>query len=1310
MENDYTFLQSGGIDASWMTPEQAKQAAEEMRRQQALLKPAPPRSAIDDLRALGEGIGGIGKQLVGTALDTVTSVPLDVAAAGTGVVESGAHLTGTGVDTLKRLGVTGDTPSEGLSARFAEGAQRARDEVNQAVGEPKNTLEQLARGDVVTPISDLWDELLELRGAPQRPPVDEIPELPIDKQPPRGPVFPPADAEEDQALKDLRAFVKAESIPNIGEADMVLDTPIGPIKVGREEWVALGLGSLTTLGAMLAPGLRAKMKGTVPPPKRTPVAVPDAHPETLGGSTRVDLARTYDDANAGLFRYADAMGMNKQVLDEVEKAFDVHSGAAARGLADAAIATGDMTIAGIRYRAPPLARLKLLDTPDARQYLHLRYLLDEIRIGPNKRLSPHGNVQSAVYNMQNNPRPSVQGMTEQDLLRQVNVLEAANPGLRQIALEYRTNVREARRFMSTGEFATMSHREQQALNIAYPNEIPYKQKALDQAVDQGDPFNALMVDVRHNIRDRLENEAKGQYVDAMRRLNPRLMRKITRRQYEENPSWHQNTVTIYRRGRKEYYTTDPLVADVLKFDPYFIKGDVLSGTKNLFEMATTGSLAPWFAVTSAIRSFRQGKINAPEGFVGPSILGTLSAIPEQLVPQIAKLMSDSISRGSAWRGMEDVLGQNVINNLGRIGASVYDKSLFAAAKARGGVNTSIYYKEVDDATSNLTKIAKRGGTQQHRMLEGLMGLLNGTWSSYKAALNAVHSAPMHSFLKRNWDVIKDKDELMRQARQFAGDPHVRGMAYKGQEKAPVRALATETSEGLVDAGLDKLTRVYGGVTEAGRLAIPWYNYTVAGMKQAGKAYLRNPSKFVARAWLYGALPSAMVYLYNHALSQTEEAKANGWDYNEKARGQYGYLMNDSIGKPGEPPENNMAIPRYHEFSVVSALMTTWLDHLFREQDFTLPEDMANVFDQWIDTTVSPPIPPLIGAGFGLAGKQPPMGAFAFSDTYEIDKEAFVDHFPAWVDGVTRALGGGAADIFGKMALAYTNTEEGVAKAIDNAAAQAGQDMASRTPILRDLLGLDMRRSSDTQIGDAAYAGNDFIKEISEYYKKYSVNEGKINVDPLSAEGNAAAGEWLKKYGEDEDTGMVPPDYTGTLPKIPDNPLYHALMDSFYKNFAKDTAGDIKGFLSLWERAGNLNGKLKPLYKIDAGNMTRWRAEMEGRPDEIRYLREHGVDYRNPTHVRNFYVEERQKIQRVIVKVIREGEKQMTDRVQAFKKKGFEQVLDPAAVPGGMAPEDVELWLLVQQMRQQDPSYTLPDTVTLKDLSPYLAGGFSRHGN
>lgn len=1316
MENAYTFLSSEGIDASWMTPEQAAAHAAEVKRQKQLTTPQalPPKEARarskENIIQTGAAAANALKQLAAGVVDTAAAAPWDIMGAATGLVEGPLRATGVLDPDID--------PEDSLTLRLQNRAQKGRDLSDRAFGKPTNTGEQILRQDIGGPLQELtelagtgietvYDQLREL-GEPLRTPK----KAPVvtHNMPDFSPKFAPADEEEDQAIKDLRQFVIGEKIPEPTDTDQVLETLAGPVKIGRQEWAALGIGALTTLGLMWAPNVMNTLRTVKPPKPRPMYDVPDAAPDTLGGSNRLDLARTYDDANAGIMRYAEAIGMPKTVVDDLEKAFEVHSRSAARQLADAAIYTGDMTVAGLRYKAPPIHKLKMLDTPDARRYLHLRYLMDEIQIGRNMRLNPNNsNVQAAVAHMQSRPRAMVQGMTEADLLAQMNALERANPQLRQVANEYRANVRELRKFMASGEYAIMTKRDQKAMNIAYPNEIPYKDRALDEAVDQGDPFMSLMVDVRHNIRQRLDNEARGQYVDAMRRHNPRAMRRITKRQYDENPSWRKNTVILQRRGRTEYYTTDPLVADILKIDPYYYRDNPLVPMRNLFEMTTTGSLAPWFAITGAIRAYRQGKINAPDGFTGPSILGTISAVPEQLLPQLAKVMADSIERGSM--GRLSAIAPNLTNQLGNIAANIYDKSLFAQAQRLGGVNSSVIFREVDDATANLTKIAKRGTTPQHRMLRGLTGLLGGTWQTYKTGLNAVHSAPMYSFLKRNWDVITDKDELIRQARQFAGDPHTSGQGWTGQgERArPVRSLAGELSDGLYDTTADVATAGLRKATEVGRVAIPWYNYTVAGMKQLGKAYLANPNKFVARAWLYGGLPSAMIYFYNHALSQTEEAKANGWDYNERARGQYGYLMNDSIGIPGKPPEQSSQIPRYHEFSIVSALTTAWLDHMFREQDFTTAEDMANIFDQWIDSTLAPPVPPIMAAGVAWTGKEPPMGIFGGGDTYERDREPFIDdNLPAWMNTVPRALAGGAATVLGSMALAYANTEEGTLEAVQNALKQGGKDVLSRTPIVRDLLGFDARRSSDTQIGDAAYESQEFIRNIAEFYKKYSVNEGRINVDPQSERGNAAAAAQLQKYGEDPDTGMVPPDYTGVLPRIPDNPLYLGLMDSFYKSFAKDTGGDMEGFLSLWERAGNLNGKLTPLYKVDAGNMSRWKAEMEAQPDEVRYLRDHGVDYTNPIAVRNFYVEERQKLLRVIVKTIREGEKMMTDRVQAFKARGLENVLDPTEA--NMTPEELELWMALQALKAAGVNATLPDTVTLKDLRPYLADGISRHGN
>src|SRR5690349_15423134 len=216
----------------------------------------------------------------------------------------------------------------------------------------------------------------------------------------------------------------------------------------------------------------------------------------------------------------------------------------------------------------------------------------------------------------------------------------------------------------------------------------------------------------------------------LQRVRPDMVKRIdiVRHEDRDNPHWAPNTVTWYERGKQIKATTDPLVADVLRLDPHHVTSGMAGIPEHMrswFEFFTTGKGAPWFAPTSAVRSYRQGKITmAADMPEGPTILGSLAAIPQQLVPQFAEAVAGSMRRGSfGW--LDNVLGpqsmyalaSNLTRHLPQLGPHprdliaaglqrFADNSLYKDIQRHGGVNASILATDVEKATTNLRSYIK----------------------------------------------------------------------------------------------------------------------------------------------------------------------------------------------------------------------------------------------------------------------------------------------------------------------------------------------------------------------------------------------------------------------------------------------------------------------------------------------------------------------------------------------------------------------------------------------------------------------------
>lgn len=1197
---------------------------------------------------------------------------------------------------LARTARMGTRRSYGAAGNAALGVKEMGDKLTRlgegltGAGAPDGLEERIARSPLSAPITiaeSLFNDLPSVGGDVSSPEHSEMDTL-------RRSITGPSDIKDADMLPPSKAIAEAA---------------VGPVaSTGDEMDTLLAVGAFSLASAFL-PGVIGRLKiGGKALPKLD--AVEDAHPDTLGFSNRIDLARTYDDVHAGLLRASARAGMDAAAIQRVKDKFDLHTRAAASALGDSAIENGRLTTGTLGFNVgTSLAQLSKADAPHVRRYLELHDAVDDLGIPRDLRVNTQNVKSLRQYQNRLNAaiqkgmqsvtrrRSDVRGITEQGALTEINALEAAHPELRGIRQAYKENLKELRRFTNQGEYATLSSRDKLLLDVTRPNEVPFAkgERVTGDAVTRGSPFADLADVMRKHIRDRLDNEAKGTYIDELRRVNPRFAVRVNKRQREDNPHWERTMVKVYRRGKAEYYTTDPLVADVMRFDPYHMTSiDPGVTTRRIFEMTTTGALAPWFAVTSAIRSYRIGKMTAPDGMRSPTIAGTVMAIPHVLRPQLAKAIGESLHRGSnGW--LSKVFGSANMDAVALNLTRYHDRSLFAQLEQHGNVNSSILARQTEEATSRLRKFAKADNSVFGKMING-----------YVALLDSIHSAPMVSFVRRN-EAKHGLERSLLEARHMTGDPRMGGGFYTGRSLGTGRMIRSNRTgeDGIRGKIADSVTHTYGATHELGRRYVPWYNYTVQGMKRLGQAYLENPQRFVTRAWMYGAMPAAGLYFYNRALDKEWGKDPTGQSYSEynmRGRSMWSQMMYDYVAIPGQPADQGVEIPRFHEMSMIQTMMQVALDHLLRESPFTQEEDFLSAAKNWLGVVLAPPMPPIMSLGLGIAGMNAPQSAFGGGDAYAPEREPFVnDQWPVSLETISRALGGGLASVVGDAVTAYTHDQNGVLSGINSALKEGGKSIVARSPIVRDMLGARFPRSSDTQVARRAFANEDLINNLGAYYKKWDLHEGEINTDPASKAGEAAV---EKRIG---DLGVVPITAAGAQVPDPTNPLYMMAIKQVYDEFQTDTSGEMQGWKTLWRRHGDLTALIKLMRGIDAGNLSSWQKEVTaGKNKElIDYAKSHNVDYTDPIAMRNWMVGERGRLQLEMNKYVEEAESHITDAVKAFKEKNMYN-LDPRE--GGFSPAQLNLFLALHLLNKRraeagqppiDPM-SLPDKVKLKDLKPY----------
>lgn len=1029
----------------------------------------------------------------------------------------------------------------------------------------------------------------------------------------------------------------AEAAPKAGVTHTI-ESVGGPAQIKDSQMKTLGGIAAVTLGAIFAPSLYSKFK-TASLPRLRPVE--NAAPGTVAMSDNVDLARTYDDANAGIIRLAKKAGLNQQAVKQLSDTFQMQTRATAQTIANSAVQNGRAEVPNFTFSVPtPLAKLNQTMTQPAADYLHTRDTLDELFLAKQK----PGNTAGP---------PKIRGMTEQDALRQIWALEQSNPGVIRVAQAYQQNLKALRKFESTGEFATMSKKNLRFMNASRSNEVPWSgpgtERVTEEAVNRLNPIEGLSTDMVYRMRARMENEAKGQYIDYVKAVQPDMFKQVTSAQLKDNPHWKDNTVKIYRRGKPEYYTTDPFIADVMRMDPYFYSSaaaQVGYSLKRGFEMTTTGAWAPWFAITSASRNWLISKHTAPAGTRSPTLLGTAYAVPQQLIPQLANKISDTLDKASnGWLG--NVLGKPALNATSQWMADAYQNSLYARIQSLGTHKNSLMEQQTQ-AQSTLSKAVQNAKGTSGSLLRG-----------YGELLSAIHNAPSFAFISKNSNpsimervrgvshtLPMPMTELAMEARNLTGDPHIGGR-YMTSEGDPIRM------EGRNPVST-YLTQKYGAVSEIGRDVVPWFNQTQQGAKRLGKAYLDNPAKFVSRFWLYSMMPAATGYLYARSLGSDPNG-TNYVDYMMNRRSEYAKTMYYYIPVPGRPAEEGIEWPRFHEGSILARQMEAALDHLTRSNLFTEGEDFRNAASSWLDVAVVPPMPPVANTLFATQGMVGPQGVFG-GEAYMRKSDPFdqTAGMPSNLELLVRSLVPGIGEIAGSGWAAMTQTPNGVVKAAKNAAEEMGKRAIIKTPGLRDIVNLHTPISGNTNVSSELFKKQKAIDQLIRFFQKYGeAGQHQINTKPVSKTGNVVANKALGPN--------IPPSQPGLDQPPPTNPLYDQFVSALYLKFHKDSekTGGI-GFKSLWDRYRDLSDALVGMRNINMGNMVTWHQQMEQRPDLLQFLKENNIDSNDAYAVRNFYERKRQDAARVILFQIRDVENQFSQQLgQPVKLEDLQPYGNPA---------------------------------------------------
>jgi hypothetical protein len=150
----------------------------------------------------------------------------------------------------------------------------------------------------------------------------------------------------------------------------IVESVGGPKKVSLAEFYAVGSIVLATAGMVFGPRIYQRFRSGDLPRMRP---VTEAPRGTVAISKPGDLARTYDDANAGALRLLRRTGIDPMAAREVENTMRLQTRATANAFADSAINAGRMETPAFTFHSRTTHSLSLapLETQPVRDYLHI---------------------------------------------------------------------------------------------------------------------------------------------------------------------------------------------------------------------------------------------------------------------------------------------------------------------------------------------------------------------------------------------------------------------------------------------------------------------------------------------------------------------------------------------------------------------------------------------------------------------------------------------------------------------------------------------------------------------------------------------------------------------------------------------------------------------------------------------------------------------------------------------------------------------------------------------------------------------------
>jgi hypothetical protein len=671
------------------------------------------------------------------------------------------------------------------------------------------------------------------------------------------------------------------------------------------------------------------------------------------------------------------------------------------------------------------------------------------------------------------------------------------------------------------------------------------------------------------------------------------------------------------------------------------------------------------------------------------------------VPKVAEFMLHSLNHTSGGQWLKQKLGPTASQHISTLLSHAYHKAAVATTEAMGthvsGIMSAAHVRATNDMLTRSANNVMNDPKYRH-----LATIINLYKNLIMSTHGMAHVAGIQRNLPRNWSKMSQADREAAVAPLFSvfndvvGNPKTAGRYYA--KSGPIH-YDMEDSTSIIRKAAAMMAESWVASNQVGREISPWHNMILQGGKAQLAALRRNPTEFMIRKAIYGTGLYAANYLWN--VWQGKDPDGVPYvNHQMYGRGEYPKAMSTYWGLQGRRVADGIELPvAYQEDVIHKMLVEAYMDHLFGNNAWTMPQDAQAALTNWLDIAFLPPIPPALGQAFAATGTAPPQNVGAFlpnwlvsglgqnspnvdigGDVYKRKNNPFDQNRIAGqnTESYLRAVAPTIADMLIGGTAAFVHTPEGLETKLKNAIKQMGRSYVQALPFTRDYWDIHPPLSALTRYQQELYNRQQAIEQIDEFQRKFGETGVRdvVRKKPLSKGGDAGA---TARMGY----GHLPHELPGLDQPEPTNPLYIEFAKELYnltKHDSPRTGGF--GYRSLWDRYREATEGVQSMQKIDYGNMGAWHRNLvQNKPGVVDLMTQEGIDHRDPWQVRNWWEHRRQAAAKTINQAIDEIENRFNSSPmgQDFQRVHGKRLriddLDPYGVPGitasGGTPETEE---------------------------------------